>query len=69
MFQKMMGDEAENIGEMLDKDPKMINQMTGMWKQLDEMHSSDKKGYDEFINKQSAEWEEMEKKKKAEREK
>jgi len=29
----------------------MMNQMLGYWKQLDEMSSNDKKGYDDFIKK------------------
>lgn len=43
--------------------------MMGMWRQLNEMHDSDKKGYDDFIQKQSEEWQAAEKKKQEEREK
>ena len=32
MFRRMMGDEADNIEEMLEKDPSMMNQMVGYWK-------------------------------------
>ena len=63
MFKRMMGDEYDNIEEMLDKDPAMMNQMLGYWKQLDEMSSNDKKGYDDFIKKQKAEFDEDKKKK------
>ena len=41
--------------------------MAGFWKHLDEMSSTDKKGYDEFIKKQMEEhkeWEKEEQKKK-----
>jgi hypothetical protein len=50
MFRDMMGDNVEDIDKMM-KDPAMVNQMTGFWKQLDEMSSSDEKGYKEFIDK------------------
>ena len=48
MFREAMGDEADNVEKLMD-DPAMANQMTGFWKQLDEMANTDKKGYDEFI--------------------
>lgn len=68
MFKDMMGDEAENISKMMEnKDTQ--KQMLGFWKQLDEMASTDKTSYDDFIKKQKGEWEENEKKKNAEREK
>jgi hypothetical protein len=56
MFKNMMGDQAEDI-EKLAEDPKMVNQMTGFWKQLDEMAATDEKGYREFIDKQKKEFE------------
>ncbi len=56
-----MGDEADNIEKMI-QDPAMANQLTGFWKQLDEMATSDRKGYDDFIKKQSKEYEESMKK-------
>jgi hypothetical protein len=55
MFKEMMGDQAESIDKMME-DPKMVNQMSGFWKQLDEMHSSDEKGYREFVEKQKVEF-------------
>ena len=69
MFQNMMGDEADNIKGMIDKDPSMIKQLSGFWKQLDEMASSDKKGYEEFIQKQKKEFEVEQEKKQKELEK
>ena len=63
-----MGDQAENIEKMMD-DPKMLNQMTGFWKQLDEMASSDQKGYEEFIKKQKEEFESEQKRINEEKEK
>jgi hypothetical protein len=64
----MIGDQAENIEKMMD-DPKMLNQMTGFWKQLDEMASSDQKGYEEFIKKQKEEFESEQKRINEEKEK
>ena len=43
--------------------------MTGFWKQLDEMASSDEKGYNEFIKNQKAEFEVEQKKINDEKEK
>ena len=45
-----MGDESEDIEKMLDNED-TAKQMTGFWKQLDEMATTDQKGYDEFIKK------------------
>lgn len=42
--------------------------MAGFWKHLDEMSSSDKKGYDDFIKKQMDEHREYEKQQNKERE-
>ena len=56
MFRDAMGDEADNVEKMCE-DPEMMKQMTGFWKQLDDMHSTDKKGYDEFIKKQREDFE------------
>lgn len=50
MFKNMMGDHADDVEKLLD-DPKTVQQMSGFWKHLDEMSSSDKKGYDEYIKK------------------
>ena len=63
-----MGEQADGIEDML-KDPAMLNQMTGFWKQLDEMHSSDEKSYKEFIEKQKKEFDEETKRLKAEKDK
>lgn len=68
MFREAMGEEAENV-EKLIEDPDMLKQMTGFWRQLDEMAGSDKKGYDDFIKKQRKEYEAEQKKKQEEREK
>ena len=57
MFKEMMGDQAEDIEKMME-DPSMVNKMTGFWKHLDEMATSDEKGYTEFIDKQKKEFEE-----------
>ena len=43
--------------------------MAGFWKHLDEMQSSDEKGYKEFIEKQKKEFEAENEKIKAEKEK
>ena len=56
MFREAMGDEADNV-EKLCEDPETMKQMTGFWKQLDDMHNTDKKGYDEFIKKQRVDFE------------
>ena len=32
MFKNMMGDQAEEIEHMLEKDPNMVTQMMGYWK-------------------------------------
>lgn len=68
MFRNMMGDEADAVEKLLD-DPKTVQQMAGFWKHLDDMSSSDKKGYDDFIKKQMDEHKEWEKQKSKEREK
>lgn len=67
MFKEMMGDQAESIDKMME-DPKMVNQMSGFWKQLDEMHSSDEKGYREFVEKQKVEFDKEQEKVNKERE-
>ncbi len=36
---------------------------------MDDLHATDKKGYDEYIKKQSTEWEESQKKAREEKEK
>lgn len=64
----MLGDQAEDVEKLLD-DPATVKQMQGFWKHLDEMSSSDKKGYEDFIQKQMDEHKEWEKKNKEEREK
>ena len=51
MFKRMMGEDAPDVDKMFKDDPNLANQMTGMWRQLTEMHDSDKKGYDEYIAK------------------
>lgn len=56
MFKNLMGDQAEDIAKLVD-DPKMANQMTGFWKQLDEMAATDEKSYREFIEKQKQDFE------------
>ena len=43
--------------------------MTGFWKQLDDMHCTDKKGYDEFIKNQREDFEKGQKKERERREK
>jgi hypothetical protein len=43
--------------------------MTGFWKQLDEMATSDEKGYKEFIDKQKGEFEKEQEKINKEKEK
>ena len=68
MFKNMMGDQAEEIEKQM-QDPKMVQKMTGFWKQLDNMAATDEKSYHEFIDKQKKEFDEEEKKKCAEREK
>jgi hypothetical protein len=68
MFKNMMGDQAEDIEKMME-DPAMVNQMAGFWKHLDEMQSSDEKGYKEFIEKQKKEFEQENEKIKKEKEK
>ena len=68
MFKNMMGDEADNVAKLLE-DEQTVQQMAGFWKHLDEMSASDKKGYDEFIQKQMKEHKEWEKKNNEEREK
>ena len=69
MFKGMLGDDAEAIAAQVDKDPKMLQQLMGFWKQLDNMADTDKKGYDEFVKKNKKEYEEEQKKVEAEREK
>ena len=49
MFKSMLGDDAEAVAGTIDKDPKMLQQLMGFWKQLDNMADTDKSGYDEFI--------------------
>lgn len=51
MFKSMLGDDADAIAAQLDKDPAMLQQLLGFWKQLDNMADTDKKGYDEFVKK------------------
>ena len=69
MMKQMMGDEyADDCEKMLD-DPKMVAQLQGMWKHLDEMASTDEKGYKDFIEKQRKEFETEQKKMQAEKEK
>ena len=60
MMQNMLGDSAEDVEKLL-QDDKTVQQMAGFWKHLDEMSSSDKKGYDDFIKKQMDEHKEWEK--------
>lgn len=69
MFKGMLGDDAEAIEGQLEKDPKLINQLMGFWKQLDNMQETDKDGYKEFIEKNKMEHEEEQKKINAEKEK
>jgi hypothetical protein len=69
MFKSMLGDDAESIAAQVDKDPKMLQQLLGFWKQLDNMADTDKKSYDEFVKKNRAEYEEEQKKINAEKEK
>jgi hypothetical protein len=47
----MLGDDAEAIAGQVDKDPKMLQQLLGFWKQLDNMADTDKTSYDEFVKK------------------
>ena len=68
MFKNLMGDQAEDVEKLLG-DPKMVNQMTGFWKQLDEMAATDEKGYKEFIDKQKKEYDKEQEKIKKEKEK
>ena len=68
MFLDMMGDQAEDVGKMMD-DPAMVQQMIGQWAQLDDMATSDEKGYKEFINKNKTEFEAEQKKVKEQKEK
>ena len=69
MFKGMLGDDADSIEAQLEKDPKLINQLMGFWKQLDNMQESDQEGYREFIAKNKKEHEEEQKKINAEKEK
>ena len=69
MFKNMMGEQAEDIEKMVDKDPAMVKQMMGFWKQLDEMHATDEKGYQDFIKKQKSEFEQHQKEKQEEMDK
>jgi len=64
-----MGDQADQIDEMFEKDPTLINQMSGFWKQLDDMASTDKSSYEEFIKKQKTEFEEEKKEQEKKKEK
>lgn len=68
MFKNMMGDQADEVVKLLDDD-KTVQQMSGFWKQLDDMSSSDKKGYDDFIKKQMDEHKEWQKQQDEEKEK
>ena len=67
MFKGMLGDDADSIEAQLEKDPKLINQLMGFWKQLDNMQESDQEGYREFIAKNKKEHEEEQKKINAEK--
>ena len=68
MFRDAMGDEADNVEKMCE-DPETMKQMTGFWKQLDDMHHTDKKGYDEFIKNQREDFEKGQAKERERREK
>jgi hypothetical protein len=37
MFKGMLGDDADAVAAQIDKDPQMVSQLMGFWKQLDNM--------------------------------
>ena len=69
MFKGMLGDDADAVAAQIDKDPKMVSQLMGFWKQLDNMQETDKDGYKDFIEKTKKDHEEEQKKINEEKEK
>ena len=57
VMKRLFGDKADAIIAQADNDPAMLKRMMDHWEMIDNMKNTDKKGYEDYIQKMKSELE------------